>query len=85
MQKIVKHIMKTGKRPEKYIRKINKKTTETNATLMVKPVVVLGLKPNKNILLQGFDYEYLIGLNNKQLVIKSKSVSTSNNLYINIL
>jgi len=68
MQKIVKHIMETGKRPEKYIRKINKKTTETNGPLLVKPVVVPGLKPNKNILLQGFDYGYLIGLNNKKLI-----------------
>ena len=33
--------------------------------IMVKSVVAPGLKPNINILLQGFNYGYLIGLNNK--------------------
>jgi hypothetical protein len=80
MQKIVKHIMETGKRSEKYIRKINKKTTETNGSLLIKPVMVPGLKPNKNILLQGFDYGYLIGLNNKKLInnLLNKNISVSN-------
>ena len=63
MRKIVIYIMKIGKCPKKYIQKINK-TTETMELLMVKSVAVPGLEPNKNILLRGFYYGYLVGLKN---------------------
>ena len=72
MQKIVKHIMATGK------------ITKTIEPLMIKPIVAPGLESNKNILLRGFNYGYLIGLNNKKLLSKLinnlfvKSISVAN-------
>ncbi len=79
MRKIVKHILETGKRPEKYIRSIIKETNEPlfdslkNQNL-VKSLDVPIIKPNKEKKLSGSKNRHLVGLNIKEA--EKKAVQT---------